>query len=203
MTTGHAKLNPGDNTSDFEGLTLVDRLPLEWHPADLDDPTVLEHANDDAARALQAHAVFEELPRLPNEDPAHTTHELIRLEAKLDLVLSLMGKLLSNRIDLPPRHAVIFRAMSLEWGGSAAATLERGETGILDIYANPQVPLPVKLPGRIAGSAKRNGNTWLRIRFEKLSPIVSDGLEKLIFRHHRRQVAIARATIVSSKLGTG
>ena len=203
MNTGHAKMNPGDESEDFEGLTLVDRLPLEWHPADLDDPTVLEHANDDAARALQAHAVFEELPRLPNEDPAHTTHELIRLEAKLDLVLSLMGKLLSNRIGLPPNHPVIFRAMSLEWGGSAVATIQHGETGIIDVYANPQVPLPVKLPGRIAKSTKRNGNTWLLIRFQNLSPIVSEGLEKLIFRHHRRQVAIARATILSSGLGAG
>ena len=203
MIDGSANMNAGGSSAKFDALALIDQLPLEWHPTDLDDPTVLEHVNDDAARALQAHAVFEEQPRSPHEDQAHTSHELIRLESKLDLILSLMGKLLSNRVNLPASHSVIFRATRLEWSGSSEPVIRRGDTGIIDIYANPQVPLPVRLPGRIASIDERNGNTWLLVRFEKLSPVVSEGLEKLIFRHHRRQIAIARATIVTSNLNSG
>ena len=49
--------------NDFEGISLYERLPLQWTAAELGDAAELDHTNHDAARALQALAVFEEWSR--------------------------------------------------------------------------------------------------------------------------------------------
>ncbi len=46
---------------------------------------------------------------------------------------------------------------------------------------------------------ERNGFKWAQARFEFLSQSVRDGLGQVIFRHHRRQVAIERGTIVQAR----
>ena len=46
---------------------------------------------------------------------------------------------------------------------------------------------------------ERNGYQWAQARFEFLAPNVRDGLAQMIFRHHRRQVAITRGTIVEGR----
>lgn len=185
----------------FEGLALHDHLPLAWEPAPLADPADLERHNFATARALAALALFEEAPRDSAPDGLQQGHELQHLEAKVDVLLSLVTQLLAERHGYPPRHNVVLRADGIEWSGPATEAATSGATGVVVLYPNATLPLPFRLPAQVVASIDRSGRRWLVARFEYLSPAVRLGLEKLVFRHHRRQVALARATDTLSRTG--
>ena len=188
-------------TEEFDGLALHDQLPFSWEPTPARDPAELDHINQDTARALQALAVFEEAPRELSNDTAHVSQELLHLEAKVDVLLSLVGMLAAEHRGRAPSHSVILRAESLEWSGTAGAGVSSGDLGYAVFYPNSMLPLPLRIAGRIVGSVERGGSRWILCRFEHMAPAVSNGLDKLIFRRHRRQIALAKGTGVTVETG--
>jgi hypothetical protein len=195
-------MNRTTHSAGYEGLTLHDCLPLAWEPSDLSDPAELDHYNQETARALQALALFEEAPKEVYTDKSiQQGQELVHLEAKVDVLLSLVTRLVTQQSGLPARHNTVLRADSLEWTGPAVDQARTGDSGVIVLYPNPLLPLPFRLPGRIAGSVERGDTRWRVTRFELLSPLVSVGIEKLVFRRHRRQIATAKGTDVFSKTG--
>lgn len=194
-------MNRSQNDAEFDGLALHDFLPLAWEPSPLSDPAELEHYNQETARALQALALFEEAPKEVSTDAIPKGQELLHLEAKVDVLLSLVTRLVSHQQGLPKRHNTVLRADTLEWTGPSAEQARTGDTGVIVIYPNPLLPMPFRLAGRVVSTVERAGIKWRLTRFENLSPLVSVGLEKLVFRRHRRQVAIARGTDVFTKTG--
>lgn len=187
---------------DFEGVSLYEQMPFAWEPAELRDLAVLDHACHDTARALQALAVFEETPREVASDTTHHQNaEMLHLQAKVDVLLSLMGRLISEQTRLPARHFVVLRAHSVEWTGPDIAHAKPGDSGLAVIYPNPLLALPLRLPARIVGSVERSGSRWLQTRFENLSGPAAASLEKLVFRRHRRQIAFSKGTGVYTETG--
>lgn len=188
--------------SDFEGISLYERLPFGWMAAELGDLNELDQANHETARSLQALAVFEEVPReMTSEATHHANPELLHLQVKVDVLLSLVGRLISDSAGVPARHSLVLRAHSVEWSGPDQQKALKGATGFAVIYPNPMLPLPLRLPARIVGTVERSGARWLQTRFENLSPTVAAGLEKMVFRRHRRQVAFSKGTGVFTETG--
>jgi hypothetical protein len=185
----------------FEGIALYERLPFTWTPSPLSDAAELDHMGHETARALQALAVFEEAPRETPESAHHGNQELLHLQAKVDVLLSLMSRLLADQSGTPARHSMVLRANSIEWSGPAQQGVKTGDTGYAVVYPNPMLPLPLRIPSRIASSVERSGARWLLTRFEHLAPAVSSGLEKLVFRRHRRQIAFTKGTGVFTETG--
>lgn len=194
-------MSTGIDAEEFSGLSLQDQVPARWEPAALDDALAIERQHQETARALQALALFEEQPRELTVDPHGGNPELARLEAKVEVLLSLLSRMISDAQGLPAAHSVILRAASLEWSGPECRRGRPGDTGIVVLYPNPVWPLPLRLPARIVGQSERAGSQWQLLRLEKLAPAVQVGLEKLVFRRHRRQVALARGTGVFSQTG--
>jgi hypothetical protein len=185
----------------FEGVSLYERLSLQWTPAELGDAAELDHANHEAARALQALAVFEEMPRESAVDATHANQDILHLQTKVDVLLSLVGRLLATQTGAPAPHSIVLRAAGCEWSGPAAANLKPGDSGYISIYAHPTLPLALRLPARIVSTAERAGARWVITRFEHLVPAVSSGLAKLVFRRHRRQIAFTKGTGVFTETG--
>jgi len=194
-------MNRSQNDAEFDGLALHDFLALTWETSPLTDPAELEHYNQETARALQALALFEEAPKEISTDAVPKGQEFLHLEAKVDVLLSLVTRLVSHQEGLPKRHNTVLRADTLEWTGPCAEQARTGDTGVITIYPNPMLPMPFRLAGRVVSTVERAGVKWRLTRFENLSPLVSVGLEKLVFRRHRRQVATARGTDVFTKTG--
>jgi hypothetical protein len=194
-------MNQSQGDADFDGLALHDFLPLAWEPSPLSDAAELEHYNQETARALQALALFEEAPKELSHDAMPKGQELLHLEAKIDVLLSLVTRLVSHQQGLPKRHNTVLRADSLEWTGPGAEQARTGDSGVIVLYPNPTLPMPFRLAGRVVSTVERSGTKWRLTRFEHLSPLVSVGLEKLVFRRHRRQVAISKGTDIFTKTG--
>jgi hypothetical protein len=80
----------------------------------------------------------------------------------------------------------------MEWFGASAPPM--GEAGLVHIYINPALPQPLKIPSSVANEREESGERVAQLEFRDMSEGVVDLLEKLIFRHHRRLVAGARAS---------
>ncbi len=72
--------------------------------------------------------------------------------------------------------------------GSEAPAAGAG-TGLVILYLNPTLPQALRLPARVAGEQQVGTSRVVRLPFVGLSEAVVDGIEKFIFRHHRRLVA--------------
>ncbi|MGD0492553.1 MAG: PilZ domain-containing protein [Steroidobacteraceae bacterium] len=177
-----------------DGLIYEELLPLSWLPGKIPEGLVLARLNADNQQLLGAESSLDEVrisEALKEESPA-LQHELQRLEYKLNILLRLTAEIAMRSAALPPAQKIRLGAPGLEWFG--APVTQVGEAGIVHIYINPALPQPLKIPCTVVGERNDGGARVVQLRFRDLSEGVVDLLEKLIFRHHRRLVAGARAS---------
>lgn len=186
-----------------EGLTYREQLPLQVEVQK--DTSVATHllqlnaANEMLLRTSLA--VFESRE---SEERDEVSHELARLDLKLDLLLTTVQLLVKSQNPLPASVPVILTAEGLSWaedsGPEMPATirseLEAGsEVQIkVDIYINPLIALPLAFHGTLEWQdGQDTGGEWF-CTFTSASPQVTELLEKLIFSFHRRAVALERSS---------
>lgn len=175
-----------------EGLICETYLSLRWHARSVAELPMADARQSEAnAEFLRILAVLEERRSEHAEDSTEPVHEFRRLESKLDLVLGMVGKILARQLDLPAPVPVRLGAASIEWQGSPAPAL--GEPVCIELYLLPDHPCPLFLDGVVESvRTAPEGSSWVRVRFDPLSEAVRDGLERIIFRHHRRFIAKSR-----------
>jgi hypothetical protein len=152
------------------------------------DAAALALINDRNASVLVAVSALMERRADSAEDDSPLSHEVARLDAKLNVLMEIVNRLLLPQSGLPPRIPLRFNAAGavLPWAGLPPV----GQSVMLKIHFDTCRALPLELPGtRLAGPTDGKGF----VGFEGLSEAVRDGIERLVFRQHRRQVAEARA----------
>jgi len=128
-----------------------------------------------------------------HDDRSDATLQVQRLEAKLDLVMVLLGRLVRQTTqDLPLRPLRWSRrGIRLEQGTRSGAT--PGSMGVIRLQPCDWLPDHIDLPVVIAAEAANgSGAHYLWLRFEGLSDALEMALERHLFRLHRRQIAEAR-----------
>lgn len=173
-------------------LFLQADLPLSWQRlmTPLAEAVVLQ-TNENALAVLQAVLAWDD----GNEKRDHDEHpllagELARMDTKLSLLLELVGDLLKLNGAMPPEVPVKLAAQSIEWLTDNAPA----ETGRirLSIALLPGIPKTVDLLA-VARSVTAEGKRFRVVAdFTEVDPQVTQLIEKIIFRHHRRIVAKAR-----------
>lgn len=116
-----------------------------------------------------------------------------RLEAKLDLVMVLLGRLVRQSAqDLPLRPLRWSRrGIRIEQGMRTGAAA--GSQGVIRLQPSDWLPDHIDLPVVIVAEAANGaGAHYLWLRFEVLSDALEMALERHLFRLHRRQIAEAR-----------
>ena len=191
-------MNRSQNDAEFDGLALHDFLPLVWEASPLTDAAELEHYNQETARALQALVAVRggaegNLDAMPMPKGAGTAapggqggRPAVAGHAARE---SAAGPAEAPQHRAARRHAGVDRALR-------RAGPNRGQRRHRHLSESHCCRCPFRLAGRVVSTVERGGAKWRLTRFEHLSPLVSVGLEKLVFRRHRRQVAIARGTDV-------
>ena len=175
-----------------DGLIFEESLPVAWVQGPLALGLDLARLNADNHQLLGAEASLNEVrvhEALKDESPA-LLHELQRLEFKLNILLRLTAELATRNNALPPRYTIRLSARGMEWIGDAAPAA--GATGMAELYINPALPQPLKLPCSVRGERAADAARVAQLEFAGLSEPVIELIEKLIFRHHRRFVAGAR-----------
>lgn len=136
---------------------------------------------------LRTLAVVEDGPRA--EEPDAGDHALHRIEAKLDLLTTLVAGLGRHDDDDP--------ACSLRWSARGACLVladppAPGSSGLFRVRPADWLPSALLLPAtEIAREADAEGvRSWLR--FDALPPMLEAALERHLFRIHRRAIAESR-----------
>ncbi len=173
-------------------LIYEDTLPVGWAEGPPAEGLALARLNSDNHQLLGAESSLDEVrvhEALKDESPA-LVHELQRLEYKVNILLRLTAELALRNSGLPPPQRVRLTSRALEWFGNETPAV--GSSGILAVYINSALPQPVRIPCVVAGERRQDSLRVAQMRFSGLSAAVTEQLEKLIFRHHRRLVAGAR-----------
>ena len=175
-----------DSTPDSlgSGLVLEDRLPLRWRV--VETPGVvpsLQLSNEETLRVILS--LDEHHVEASDENPEFA-HEIQRLETKINLILELVSQVLARQLQLPEALPVRLSAHEIEW--ETATLPAMGSPVLIEIYVCPRYPRPLMLPATVQGFAGRQA----RAVFDDLGEPAQELLEKLIFRHHRRQIAATR-----------
>ncbi|MFO3703894.1 PilZ domain-containing protein [Xanthomonas codiaei] len=113
-----------------------------------------------------------------------------RMDAKLDLMLALIGRLVRQGDSGLVQNLVHWsvRGIRLNCATGHAA----GTTGVVCLQPSDWLPELVQLPAQVLASAGDGHDQWVWLRFAPLAPGLQDALQRHLFRLHRRQIAEAR-----------
>jgi hypothetical protein len=105
-------------------------------------------------------------------------------------VLDMVGQLLAQSVAVPAPIRCVIQATGMQW--VTDDPLRIGDMLRVSFYPNRRYPQPVVVYARVVGTQTTPDGAGVSAAFEGLSAPVRDGLEKLIFRRHRRMVARSR-----------
>jgi len=175
------------------GLVYSDNIALAWKPADYEPEqthlAMVNASNESFLRAVSA--VGDGLTTKDDSDaPAGIQQDIARLDLKLNLVLDLVSALVYHELDIPPVSAVQVSAEEVTWQGEGPPM---GTRIFLELYIQRGLPKPLCCYGDVVTTTEDQAAGRNRVRFVGLTGAAGVWLEKLIFRHHRREVAFRRA----------
>lgn len=134
-------------------------------------------------------ALMDVLSADPNADDEAAIHRLA-IEARLDLCLMLLGRLLAQQQPLPASRRVMLSGEDASW--LHEAPLPVGEVGGLALYLIPNVPEPLRLPARVSACIQKETGWQVTVAFCIDDPLLQDWLDKTVFRRHRREISERR-----------
>jgi hypothetical protein len=170
------------------GVFYAADLPLGWTPLGPLQPAQNEQWQYAGAALLRALAVLETpVPEVERDISSASGKAMERLEAKLDLALSLMTQLARQHAELPPLHRIVLRAQSLEWLGETVPATQ--QLVLVSLHISPKLPQALVLPALVTGVALQDhGASRVRADFADLSEEMEEWLARTLFRFHRRSI---------------
>ncbi len=167
------------------GITLRGRFPLAWQSLTAPLADSVQSANEALLHSLN---LLEETT-VEGTVSADERPELIQIETRLNLLIDMVGELLGRLGNRPPECSVELASTSVVWQGDSLPPV--GETVELTLWPHSHLPRPLRLSGQVVSADQGR----CRVELDDPGEWVRDGLERLIFRHHRREVARQRATL--------
>ena len=145
-----------------------------------------------AEALLQGLAVAEDVRGEDPDDRKEATPSQQRIEAKLDLVLSLLGRLARRDDALLPVTTLRWshRGLRLDIATPIAAPV--GSDGVVTLQPATWLSDHIELPARVLAQVEGTHVHHLWLQFEGLNGGLAEAMDRHLFRLHRRQVAEAR-----------
>ncbi len=165
-------------------------LPLDW----VDDITPDSARADvmaDNATLLRALLMLDDsaATAAAPADPARAD-ALQNLERRLDLLMLMASTALRGLQPLPPDRPCVLSSRKLRFG--AEHPLQAGRRLWARLYLRHRVALPLILPGTVVEIEHTPRMIWHTLQLDPLDAALQNDLDRLIFRHHRREVARQR-----------
>ncbi|HEB93021.1 MAG TPA: hypothetical protein ENI94_06065 [Gammaproteobacteria bacterium] len=172
------------------GVHFQAELPIVWEPLpgppDASGQVSGHLANEELLGSL---LILDESVSEPEED-AQQEHWR-RVEAKLDLMLSLLGEVLVGQRGLPvPRPVRLGGDVLCIDGVSDLPPAAAGDWLRVQLYLMPRIPRPLVVIAEVLPSEV---STRLLLCLTGLPETTRDLLERFVFRQHRRAIAQARS----------
>lgn len=177
------ELRPDEAADCNSGLVFRGPLRLLLNPLpELPDDSITTQINSQNEMLLNVMRAFQERPEF--EEGEYLANEIRRIDQKLSFVLELLGTLVQYAQNTPEPRMVELDSSSLTLQPTEEE-LTQDEYFKIDVYLDPVVPKPL----RLFAVFEETDAQLARFKFMGLSQGVQDGLDRYLFRQHRRQVA--------------
>lgn len=186
----------GDKIDDSGiGLSFSSRMPLRWQRLDPDtDGFAAQRERLRNERLLQLLLLYDDYPIERRDGEGEQNSDLARLEAKLDAIIQLFATLIKGSEEEAPVRLVTISANYLEWEDRQLDGLALQDRLWILLQIDPRLPQPLKMAGSVVQiTYVENSAAKIRVQLDKLGEFGQQALEKLIFRMHRREIALLRA----------
>lgn len=170
-------------------LAYAGELRLEWRllqsiPGNED----LIRLRDANLTVLNLVAAVEEHRTDAGDEETASGLDLLRLDAKLNLLLELMQRMAARDREPPARRPLRFNAHGVALPADATAP-PLGSIVAVCIHLDACRAMPLEMPAQVLALPDPG---WLLLAFIEPGPAMEEALDRLVFRYHRRQVAIDR-----------
>jgi hypothetical protein len=145
----------------------------------------LARANEGNELLLRSVSALEE--KIDVDENDELVLELRRQDMKLNLILDMIGTLLMQQQMIPAAREIQLSAGGLRLG--VTPNPANTQHCRIQLYIEPAIPKPLTLFGQCHPSTQAG---MTDVVFSGVSQIVTDNLDKYIFRRHRRRIAQAR-----------
>lgn len=177
------------------GLAYSDNVSIAWrkveHELDQKHLAMVNASNEEFLRAVSVIGDAGGQKEQQESSSGVVAQEVARLDLKVNLLLDLVGTLIYHQLDIPDTSPVRVSAAGVAWKGDVP---EPGVTVYLELYIQRGLPKPLCCYGEVVSSTEEYAAGTAKVRFTGLTGAAKSWLEKLIFRHHRREVAYKRST---------
>ena len=179
------------------GLICIENLPIRWSRVDESDVQIAVAAS---------HLLNEERLRVINgldehrleiaEEHSGISQELHKLDFKLNLILEMVGQLMSAATQPPVAAPVELTPSSITW--HCVQEVDRGSWLKVELFLHARYPFPVVMYGEVKSVRKEGEGVQIELALQALSEQSLEQFEKYIFRCHRRHIARARQEAAAS-----
>jgi hypothetical protein len=118
--------------------------------------------------------------------------QLQRLEARLDLTLVLLGRLLQQSTPALPTCNLKWSRLGLRLDSPHSAGVAADTTGVIRLQPADWLPDHIELPVQVIAEQESDGVYHLWLRLHSASDALVAAVERHLFRLHRRQIAESR-----------
>ena len=188
-------MNENQNGQLGQNLVYEDCIPLRWSivaEGEIEPHEVL-HLDAQNEKILQMLATLDRiLTDVPDEEAERNSSDLSRIESKLNLVIELVLELIEQNQKYPLSVPIQMTTQSLSWQDTDPVP-GQGDHLLVELFLNQHCPKPVRFLGVVDSvNDGQDSISVVTFRIQHLGAGVLGLLERLIFRQHRRRVAMAR-----------
>ena len=100
--------------------------------------------------------------------------------------------------QIPAPMPIQLSAAGVQFAPDEPVSLRPKDWAIFELFLMDDVPRPLKLTVRVVANSPDAPDNAITLSFADLSDGVQSMLGRLVFRHHRREVALARQNAVDT-----
>ena len=184
-------------TIEFGGLSCGVNLPLEWSALTGSGSSTLspsvERANQNCLKIVLG--LDEGVHEVP-DDSAELNQDLQRMDFKINIILELVGQLVSQNIQMPTNTDIKLGPKAIQWLVSENPP-ESGQTIQLKIYLDARFPFPFVIFGSVTSVIPAEFGYCIAMKTAQKNTYSLELLEKYIFRCHRRHIARMKSETIT------
>lgn len=162
-------------------ITYQAQLPLQWQ-LETPDATMVAAARHANLGLLHALAVLETAPEKEHDADPALSKAFDRLEAKLNIALGLLSRLVAQNGHIPAPSPVTLGVHSIRWQPEAEPS--PGSTIKLSLHLSPRLPEPLQIYARIVECH----DGMCVADFIDQDPELEEWMTRTLFRYHRREL---------------
>jgi len=176
-------------------LSFQDTLPLACEalasPPTFNDFMRFDDRNTSLLKTL---ASEDQSRREPEPSLEALMQEIDRLDQKLNLISELLADLVRREVVVPVAQVFRLSSAGVSFAPHQAPVSAPGTWVKVSLFLLPNVPRPLVFAGKgVATDSAFVPSDWQTVVFEQVNEVVESSLDRLVFKHHRREVAMRRA----------